>query len=281
MVLFALPGASAAQAHQIHDIVSFRLCDHYLILVQTMVNGSGPYTFLVDTGTTRTVIDPELARQLHAPVIGKNSLTTVFDVRQDPMVRLAEVRLNEVSAFGMDAIVDQLEQVKILAPGVRGVLGEDFLSRFDILIDYKKRLLRFGEAAPAGERCRFETSGEYHGAPTSNRLLIRTEFLGVSGGKVRLQLDTGAKTLVLFPAHRDSFPSHLWGGAMAFSGGSNGNTIHSRIRIKVGTTMVQDLDLVQNRHGVAFDAVGLLPASIFRKIYISHSGGFIVLNPTE
>lgn len=281
MVLFALPGALVAQAHQIHDIVSFRLCDHYLILVQTMVNGSGPYTFLVDTGTTRTVIDPELARQLHAPVIGKNSLTTVFDVRQDPMVRLAEVRLNEVSAFGMDAIVDQLEQVKILAPGVRGVLGEDFLSRFDILIDYKKRLLRFGEAAPAGERCRFETSGEYHGAPTSNRLLIRTEFLGVSGGKVRLQLDTGAKTLVLFPAHRDSFPSHLWGGAMAFSGGSNGNTIHSRIRIKVGTTMVQDLDLVQNRHGVAFDAVGLLPASIFRKIYISHSGGFIVLNPTE
>jgi predicted aspartyl protease len=257
------------------------MCDHYLILVQTMVNGSGPYTFLVDTGTTRTVIDPELARQLQAPVIGGNSLTTVFDVRQDPMVRLAEVRLNEVSASGMDAIVDQLEQVKILAPGVRGVLGEDFLSRFDILIDYKKRLLRFDEATPAGERCRFETSGEYHGAPTSKRLLIWTEFLGVSGGKVRLQLDTGAKTLVLFPAHRDSFPSHLWGGAMAFSGGPNGNTIHSRITIKVGTTMVPDLDVVQNRHGVAFDAVGLLPASIFHRIYISHSGGFIVLNPNE
>jgi hypothetical protein len=68
---------------------------------------------------------------------------------------------------------------------------------------------------------------------------------------------------------------------MAFSGGPNGNTIHSRITIKVGTTMVPDLDVVQNRHGVAFDAVGLLPASIFHRIYISHSGGFIVLNPNE
>lgn len=270
-----------AQAHQIHETVHFRLCDHYLILVQTMVNGFGPYTFLVDTGTTRTVIDPELARQLQAPVIGGKSLTTVFDVRQDQLVQLAEVRLNEISASGMDVIVDPLEQVKILAPGVRGVLGEDFLSRFDILIDYKKRLLRFGEAAPAGERCRFETSGKYHGAPTSNRLLIWTEFLGVSGGKVQLQLDTGAKKPVLFPANQDSFPSHLWGGAMAFSSGPNGITLHSRITIKVGTTMVPDLDVVQNRHGVAFDAVGLLPASIFRRIYISHSGEFIVLNPTE
>jgi predicted aspartyl protease len=281
MALFALPGALAAQPHQIHDTVPFRLCGHYLILVQAMVNGFGPYTFLVDTGTTRTVIDPELAQQLQAPVIGGNSLTTVLDVRQDQLVRLAEVRLDEVSASGMDVIVDQLEQVKILAPGVRGVLGEDFLSRFDILIDYKKRLLRFGEAVPAGERCRFETSGEYHGAPTSNRLLIWTEFLGVSGGKVRLQLDTGAKTPVLFPANQDFLPSHLWGGAMAFSGGPNGITLHSRITIKVGTTMVPDLDVVQNRHGVAFDAVGLLPASIFHRIYISHSGGFIVLNPTE
>jgi hypothetical protein len=42
-----------------------------------------------------------------------------------------------------------------------------------------------------------------------------------------------------------------------------------------------DLDVVQFRRGVAFDAVGLLPASIFHSIYISHSGGFVILNPTQ
>jgi hypothetical protein len=49
----------------------------------------------------------------------------------------------------------------------------------------------------------------------------------------------------------------------------------------VCTTTVNDLDVVKSRRGVAFDAVGLLPASIFHRIYISHSGGFTVLNPGE
>jgi hypothetical protein len=63
-----------------------------------------------------------------------------------------------------------------LAPGIRGVLGEDFLSRFDILFDYKQRMLRFGEPAPAGERCRFKSMGQYRGMLTTNRLLVRAEF---------------------------------------------------------------------------------------------------------
>jgi hypothetical protein len=68
---------------------------------------------------------------------------------------------------------------------------------------------------------------------------------------------------------------------MATSSGANGITIFSNITIKFGTTMVRGLKVVQSRHGIAFDAVGLLPASIFHRIYISHSGGFVVLNPAE
>jgi hypothetical protein len=68
---------------------------------------------------------------------------------------------------------------------------------------------------------------------------------------------------------------------MAFSSGPNGTAIHSHTVIRVGTTTVNDLDVVKSRRGVAFDAAGLLPASIFHRIYISHSGGFVVLNPGE
>jgi hypothetical protein len=123
--------------------------------------------------------------------------------------------------------------------------------------------------------------GQHRGLPTTNRLLIWAEFMGVSGGKVQLQLDTGAKTPELLAASHDTFPSQPWGGSMAFSGGPNGVTIHSRITIKIGTTTINDVDVVQSHHGVAFDAVGLMPASIFHRIYISHSGGFVVLNPPE
>jgi hypothetical protein len=33
------------------------------------------------------------------------------------------------------------------------------------------------------------------------------------------------------------------------------------------------------RNNVASDVVGLLPAAMFGSIYISHSGGFVILNP--
>jgi predicted aspartyl protease len=280
-LVVALPGALAAQAKQASEIVKFRLRDGYLIVVQTMVNGSGPFSFLLDTGATCTVIDPELARQLQAPVIGKVSLTGVLRVRQDELVRLRDVRLGAASLSGLGAAVDTLARQKILAPGIRGVLGEDFLSRFDFLIDYNQHSLRFGEVPPNGERCRFETIGQYHGAPTTNRLLINVEFVKVRGAKVQLQLDTGAKTPELFPVHNDSPPFQPWGGSLATSNGASGNILYSNITLRIGATLVNGQDVVQSRRAVAFDAEGLLPAVIFHKIYISHSGGYVVLNPTE
>jgi hypothetical protein len=45
--------------------------------------------------------------------------------------------------------------------------------------------------------------------------------------------------------------------------------------------MVPGRDIVQSRRAIAFDAVGLLPGAVFRRIYLSHSGRFVVFNPGE
>lgn len=276
----AVPVQLAAQLKQSNDIISFRLYDKYLILVEANVNGAGPFTFLLDTGSTHTVIDPGLARQLQAPVIGEASLVTVSDVRKDRLARLKEVRVGDSVVSELGAIIDKMDEEKLKAPGIRGILGEDFLSQFDLLIDYRARTVRFDGDAPSGERCRIETIGRYRGMPTTTRLLIEAEFVDVSGGKVQLQLDTGAKLPELFPIRRDTLTFQPWAGSLAFSSGLNGSMIHAHTTIRVGTTVVSDLDVVQFRRGVAFDAVGLLPAAIFHSIYISHSGGFVILNPT-
>jgi hypothetical protein len=278
-LLLAFPGVLTAQRSQSNEIIQFRLRDGYLIVVQAMVNGAGPFNFLLDTGSTRTVIDPELARQLQAPAIGNVALTTVLHIREDKLVQLEDVRLGKASVPGSTAVVDKLLRQKMLAPGIRGILGEDFLSNFDLLIDYKARTLRLGDAPPAGERCRFETIGQYHGSPTTKRLLIATELIDVSAGNLQLQLDTGAKFPELFPSRNHSFSSQPWGGSIATSSGANESTLYSNITIRIGTTLIHGVDVVQSRRAIEFDAVGLLPASIFDRIYISHSGGFIVLNP--
>ena len=281
LLAIALPGVLVAQDKQTKEVIPFRLRDGYLMIAQATVNGAGPFSFLVDTGTTRTVIDPDLANQLKVTAVGEVNVTTVLHYRRDKLVRLQDVRVGEASVSGLGAMVDKLTRQKMLAPGIRGVLGEDFLSRFDLLIDYKQRQIQFGALPPAGERCRFEATGQYQGAPTTNRLLIDVEIMEVSGNKVQLQLDTGAKTPELFPVSYDSHPSQPRGSSMATSSGANGVIVHSNVILKIGTTMIPGQDVVQSRRAVAFDAAGLLPAAIFRRIYISHSGGFVVLNPAN
>jgi|HubBroStandDraft_1064217.scaffolds.fasta_scaffold15385_2 hypothetical protein len=281
MTVCALPSALPAQVTQSNDIVRFHLRDNYLIVVEVTVNDAGPFKFLVDTGTTRTVIDPGLARQLQAPAIGKVTLTGMLRQRQDELVRIENVRLGGVSSSGLGVVVDKLARQKTLAPGIRGVVGEDFLSRFDLLIDYKQRWLRFGGPVPSGERCRFQTIGQHNGSPTTNRILIWTDFMNAGGARLLLQLDTGSRVLELFPASHDSVSAPRWGGTMAVSDGADEVTIDSNAAIKIGSTVVPDLDVVQSRRSLAFDAAGLLPAAIFHSIYISHSGGFVILNPNE
>jgi len=276
-----LPTVLEAQGNPSEETIKIGLRDGYLIVVQARINNAGPYKFLLDTGATHTVIDPALAKQLQLTTIGEASLTTVSDVRADRLVRLKAVRVGKSEVSELGAVIDRLDQVELKAPGIRGVLGEDFLSNFDFLIDYKQRTLRFGGNVPAGDRCRFETTGSYHGALTTNRVLLDAEFINISNGKVQLQLDTGAKMPEIFPTRPGSVSSLPWAGSMAFSSGPNGTVIHSHTAIKVGKTTVSDLDLVRSRRGVAFDAAGLLPAFIFQRIYISHSGGFVVLNPGE
>jgi hypothetical protein len=251
------------------------------MVVEAKVNGVGPFRFLVDTGTTRTVIDPALANQLQVPTVGEVNVTTVLHYRQDKLVRLQDVQLGDASVSGLGAMVDKLTRQKMLAPGIRGVLGEDFLSRFDLLIDYKQRQIQFNAPPPAGERCRFEATGQYQGAPTTSRLLIGVEFMEVSGNKVQLQLDTGARTPELFPVSHDAHPTQPWGSSMATSSGANDVIVHSNITLRIGATKIPGQDVVQSRRAVAFDAAGLLPAAIFQRIYISHSGGFVVLNPAK
>jgi len=276
-----LPPANPAQVKQSKDLIKFQLRDKYLIVVQATINGAGPFQLLLDTGSTHTVITPSLARRLQAPIIGEAALTTVSDTYKDKLARLREIRVGDSTVSELGAVVDRLDQVRLKAPGVQGVLGEDFLSQFDFLIDYKKHELRFDAALPTGERRRIETMGRYHGQPTTNRLLIEAEFLDVNGGEMQLQLDTGARVPELFPVRPDALPSQPWAGSIAFTSGTNGTTIHPHTTIRIGSTMVREVDVVQSRRGVVFDAVGLLPASLFDRIYISHTGGFVVLNPAE
>jgi hypothetical protein len=275
--LFAAPAADKA--------IRFQLLRDYLIVVPVFVNGTGPWNFLVDTGCSSTVIDTELDRQLNPPEIGQTTVALLTGIRHDQRVQLGEIRVGAWSVAGIAARVDSVENARDLAPGVRGILGEDFLRTFDILIDYEKHFLYFDQSAPDGEKIQFEDSSKYGEKRTINRLLVNVEFPGTGSGPVELQLDTAARMTELFPNSHVAL-LHLarawqFGGRSVGSGDPDMMPVYEHTTIKVGATELRDMRVVQATDDVASDSVGLLPLAIFRRVYISHSGKFIVLNPPK
>src|SRR3974390_1153143 len=54
----------------------YRGLNRHQIVVPVSINHSGPYNFLLDTGTQMTMIDPALAGELHLASSGKAGVTT-------------------------------------------------------------------------------------------------------------------------------------------------------------------------------------------------------------
>jgi predicted aspartyl protease len=110
-----------------------------VMLVKARVNGRGPYSFLVDTGATVTIVSASLAARLRLtplPVavqgIGAGgsfstrayvASITVGDTRQDRVV---------VGTF-------DLTQINAAVGSIDGLLGYDFLKHYRVTIDYPGR----------------------------------------------------------------------------------------------------------------------------------------------
>src|SRR5580692_9603373 len=67
-------------------VVRFRMVKDYLIVVPVTINGSGPYDFVLDTGSNSTMLDQKLAEELALPrgsdttslgVMGSTTLSSI------------------------------------------------------------------------------------------------------------------------------------------------------------------------------------------------------------
>ena len=98
-----------------------------LEIVQVLVNGTGPYDFILDTGANITVIKRPLLRSLNIPDNGRDSIVTAGGA--SPTQRAT---VNSIAIGGLS--VEHLEVAELdgatsgsLAGRVQGILGENFL----------------------------------------------------------------------------------------------------------------------------------------------------------
>jgi hypothetical protein len=105
-------------------------------------------------------------------------------------------------------VVQDLGQIRAADPRIRGVLGENFLAHFDLLIDYPHKLLcldegRVVQGAFRGERIPLVTARHAEDElPFTDRLVIAVSLSDTGGLPILLQLDSGSDGPILYAGNR-------------------------------------------------------------------------------
>src|SRR5215472_9603398 len=182
--------------------VSLRHANHYQLIVTVSLNNSGPYDFLLDTGTQVTMVDPSLIAG-HLSADGDVTLAGVGFHESVSMVHLQELAVGTHAVSDQNVLVADFSRLKSAGLHIQGILGEDFLEHFDMLIDNSHGLLCLDETERIQERMRgahiplSESSQSTTGGGPGNTLIISVHFLN-GMRPVRLMLDSGSNAPFLY-----------------------------------------------------------------------------------
>ncbi len=177
---------------------------HNQIVVEGMVNGHGPYTFILDTGTRATTIDRRVAEELALPIGGPVAAKGLGgDQSSERRTTYMQFELGGIVVPRLDAAVFDLSAIsRTLRWPLDGVLGFGFLESRIIQIDYFRRRIRFFAESPypASERRQDGKSISFPMQFRSDSVLPVLEDCYVNGTRLAVTLDTGSSLgLVLFP----------------------------------------------------------------------------------
>jgi len=141
--LVLIPGALSAQAGCPANVKAIPLhkANQNQIVVGVWLNHLGPYDFLLDTGTQMTVVDLSLAADLHMTTTGNANVAGVSFQGLAMFAQLDRLEVGNHVAIRQGVLIYNMKNVQGSGFAIRGLLGEDFLSRFDVLIDKSHNVL--------------------------------------------------------------------------------------------------------------------------------------------
>jgi predicted aspartyl protease len=280
LALLVLIYAQGSRVVLAEGTVRMRLLGGRLIVVPVYLNDQGPFDFLLDTGTTSTILTPELAARLGLRPVDRVTLITVGGARDVPRTRLHKLAMGGAALADVEALVSGLEQVRKLDPRVRGVLGQNFFERFNYTLDYDSRTVEFrgaGGAPPSGERIPFVVN--------EGRLIVGASSGANAPRALRLVLDAAATDLVIFDdlggSLALSFPVRSAALLLTEAGSSEARLARLGL-LRVGDSRLKDVPVAllpgpTGRGARAED--GLLPTNLFSAIYFDHGDRYVIFNP--
>jgi hypothetical protein len=291
----AMMAASVLQAepHCPGNVASLtpRFVQHALIVIPVKINQAGPFDFMVDTGSQITVIDPSLALQLGLKPQGKVGLVSVASYAQASVTVLDRLESGSHIVDNPLAIVQSLRDIQAADPHIRGVLGQNFLAHFDLLIDYDHKLFCLDETNIMRESIRGEhiplvrPQNPESELPFTERLVVSVRLSGAGSREILLQLDSGSDGPILYAGSKDRELAIL---DQATRQGANRSKAqqafavlpqqdmrigsHTFSRVSFVTPVSSDNNIPDRRED------GLLPTMLFQRVFINNSEHYVIFD---
>ncbi len=233
----------------------FRIDRSNRVAVQVRLNGTGPYFFIVDTGSERSIISNELARQLLLEPGPELGLATIAGRHIAPSYYVDRLQTDSFALDDLEA--PALERRNL---GAQGLIGLDGLNGHRVVMDF------------ANDRMSVEKTGRKlrSGVEPDGTIVVNAQRLRgrmvihqatINGITVDLVLDTGTQTTIGNLALRDKLlGKRSTKSATGFIESVTGDRIKSTIaladEIRIGDATVVDLP-ISFADAYAFQVLGL------------------------
>jgi hypothetical protein len=271
--------------------VPFRLVNRHQIVLTVSINHTGPYNFQLDSGAQITMIDPSLASKLH---LGTQGTVVVAGAGSHQPASFAQLDLVEAGSHSVAhqrVLVYDLHKLRSSDLYIQGILGEDFLQNFDMLIDNAHRLLCLDNSGTMrtevkGSHIPLVATAEPEDGGAPSGLPIIAVRLSDGMRPVRLLLDSGANAPILYNT------SQYMALPLSQSEALRGNGVDGAQRIFL-TLPPQDVKIASielsrvpffSLASIQKDALrqgfdGVLTLGLFRRVFIDHADQYAVLEP--
>jgi clan AA aspartic protease (TIGR02281 family) len=155
-VLLACTATWSAEASQvINESTGFTSSPRGHVLVPVSIDGSEPLVFVLDTGAGRTVVTPELVEKLglEEERAEREVIRGIHGETENAVVNIQSIAVGEWHVADIQAIVLNLDHITRGNWHVDGILGMDFLTQFDVRLDFRANTVNFYSAAADRSNC--------------------------------------------------------------------------------------------------------------------------------
>lgn len=158
---------------------------HSRLTLPVTVEGTGPFAFMIDTGSQATAITHEIRAAAALPPAGRAILVGMASRREVELASVGRIEFGRNSYTNFTAPVLSREHV-----GADGIIGLDALQDFRVLIDFRQQTIAVEDTTANSRGSGFEIVVR---ARSKLGQLLITDAL-VEGVRATVIIDTGAQT---------------------------------------------------------------------------------------